>query len=278
MIASLLRHLWRGFLAGLLLLPGAWKASADDSLQAASRKIFLEKQECVVWLSAIAKITVSAEGAKDLPMNLPDQENKVETLGTIIDPAGLVVTALNQVDPARNMSGREFRMGGSMVKIEAVATLKEVKVTMPDGTEIPAEIVMKDADLDLAFIRIKTGSKEARGVTFKALDLKASGPGQVSDDVVTLARLDEVLNRVPTVSRGQITAVTKKPREFFRITNASQGCPTFLPDGRLLGIAVTRSVRSKSSQTVIIPASDVLEIADQARAATPAPDKTSKTK
>jgi hypothetical protein len=85
--------------------------------------------------------------------------------------------------------------------------------------------------------------------------------------------VDEVLNRVPTVSRGQITAVTKKPREFFRVTNASQGCPTFLLDGRLLGIAVTRSVKSKSSHVVIIPASDVSEIADQARAANSAPEK-----
>jgi hypothetical protein len=255
------------------LLPFLWPlwsepAWADNEPgAAAARKIFTEKQECVVWVSAVAKVSFSAEGGKDLPINLPEQENKVEALGTIVGPGGLVVAALNQIDPARNISGREYRVGGNMVKIEATASLKEVKVTMADGTEIPAEIVMKDTDLDLAFIRIKTGSKEAKGVEFKPLDLKASGPGQVADELVTLARLDEVLNRVATATRGQIVALTKKPREFYRAVGATQGCPTFLLDGRLLGITVTRTVKNKSSQSVILPAADVLEIAEQARTA-----------
>jgi S1-C subfamily serine protease len=255
--------------AGLLLFSSP-AARTQDALTAASKKIFEARQDSVVWVSAVAKVAFSAEGAKDSPMNLPDQENKVEALGTIIDPEGLVVTALNQLDPARNISGREFRMGGNLVKIEATATLKEVKVTMPDGTEIPAEMVMKDADLDLAFVRIKTASKEAKGVAIKALDLKAAGPAQIADEVVTIGRADEVLNRVPTVARGQVTAATRKPREFLRVTGATQGCPTFLMDGRLVGIAVTRTVRSKSSATVVLPAADVLEIAEQVKR-TPAP-------
>jgi hypothetical protein len=85
--------------------------------------------------------------------------------------------------------------------------------------------------------------------------------------------MDEVLYRVPSVTRGQITTKTKKPREFLRATGASQGCPAFTSDGRLIGIAVNRWIRGKSSYTVIIPAADVLEIAEQARAAKPAPDK-----
>ena len=48
------------------------------------------------------------------------------------------------------------------------------------------------------------------------------------------------------------------------------GCPTFLVDGKLLGITVTRSVRNKNPADVIIPAADVLEIADQAKSAKPA--------
>jgi hypothetical protein len=262
----------------LLLLLAAPAVRADDPLAAAARKIFAEKQECVVWVSAVAKVAFSAEGAKDQSLNLPDQENKVEALGTIIDREGLVVAALNQLDPSRNITGREFRVGGSMVKIEAAATLKEVKVTMPDGTDIPAEIVMRDSDLDLAFIRIKTASKEAKGIELKALDLKASGPGQVADEVVSISRMDEVLNRVPAASRGQISAVTRKPREFVRAGGITQGCPTFLMDGRLLGIAVTRSVRNKSTHTVVIPAADVLEIAEQAKRTPSPPPKEAKPK
>jgi hypothetical protein len=253
-------------------------APAQESLSASAKKIFHEKQESVIWVSAVAKVSFSAEGGKELPYNPPDQETKVEALATIVDPAGLVVAALSQVDPARGVSGREIRMGNTTVKIEAVATLKEVKVITPDGSEIPAEIVMKDADLDLAFIRAKTASKEAKGVVFKALDLKASGVGQVGDDAVTLSRMDEVLNRAPVVTRGQITAMTKRPRQFLRVSGAVQGCPTFLMDGRLLGIAVTRTVKNKSSQTVVIPAADVLDIAEQAKTAQPAAEKEVKAK
>ena len=253
-------------------------ARAQDPLSAAAKKIFTDQQDSVVWLSAVAKVSFSADGGKELPYNLPDQENKVEALGTIIDPSGLVVAALSQVDPARNVTGRDFRIGGNIVKLEAVATLKEFKVVMPDGTEIPAEIVMKDADLDLAFVRIKTSSKEAKGVTFKALDLKDSAPGGVMDEVVTLGRLDEVMNRVPTVMRSQVLAATKKPREFLRAGGATPGCPTFLTNGKLLGVAVTRTIKNKSTHTVVIPAADVLEIADQAKAAPPAAVKEAKTK
>lgn len=250
---------------------------ADDALSAAARKVFTEKQDSVVWLSAVAKISFSAEGGRD-PINLPDQETKVEALGTLIDPAGLVVAALSQVDPARKFSGRELRRASGNIKLEAVATLKEFKVIMPDGTEIPGEIVMKDTDLDLAFVRIKTTSKEAKGVVFHTIDLKNSAPGSVLDEVVTLSRMDEVLNRAPAVTRGQVSMVTKKPREFLCVSGGSQGCPTFLLDGKLLGITVIRSVRNKSPAEVIIPAADVLEIAEQAKGGKPTQEGEAKAK
>jgi hypothetical protein len=45
---------------------------------------------------------------------------------------------------------------------------------MADGTEIPADVLMRDSDLDLAFLRVKAGSKESKGVEFKAVDLKSA--------------------------------------------------------------------------------------------------------
>jgi S1-C subfamily serine protease len=247
-------------------------AGAEETA-AAAKKIFSDQQDSVVWLSAVAKISYNAEGAKDSPVNIPDRESKVESLGTIIDPSGMVVTALSNVDPARDISGREYRTSGGTVKIEATANLKEVKIIMPDGTEIPAELVMRDVDLDLAFIKPKPGSKESKGVVFKALDLKNSTAAEVTDDAITLSRTDEVLNRAASVTRGQIISVTKKPREFLRATGASVGCPTFSSDGKVIGITVNRSVRGRSSHPVLLPATDVLEIAEQARQAKPAPEK-----
>jgi hypothetical protein len=251
--------------AGLLFVSAL---HADESLAAQTKKVFDDRQDTVVWISAVAKISMSAEGAKE-GVNIPDREQKAEALGTLVDPIGLVATALSSIDPTREISGREVRTRDGVVKIEASAVLKEVRITMPDGTEIPAEVVMRDADLDLAFIRVKSGAKEAKGVEFKSVDLKKAATVNVADDVVTISRMDEVLNRVGSAAHGQVTSITKKPREFFRATGAALGCPSFAMDGRIVGIAINRTVRGKSSHTVLIPAADVLEIAQQARDAKP---------
>ena len=248
----------------------SFDAPAADEMNVAAKKIYNEKKDSVVMVSAIAKLSFTGSGASDAPVNIPDKESKVEALGTIVDASGLIVTVLEQIDPSRSISGRTVPTAKGPVKIEASSTIKEVKVIMADGTEIPAEIVMKDADLDLAFIRIKTDSKEAKGLTFQAVDLKSSGKGDVMDEIVTLARTDEGMNRAPVVMRGQINMITKTPRTFLRGGGATAGCPTFLADGKLLGITTGHSMPGKNaSAAVIIPAADVLEIAEQAKNAKP---------
>ena len=265
-------------LAGLLSFTCSPALRAEEAAGAAARKIFAEKQDAVVWVSAVSKLTFSADGTRDSGVNIPDREQKSEALGTFIDPSGMLVTALSSIDPSRDYSGREYRTRDGIVKLDANAIMKEVKIVMPDGTEIPAELVMRDVDLDLAFIKPKPGAKEAKGVVYQALNLKEAATVGVSDDAITLSRTDEVLNRVASVWRGQITSITKKPREFLRSTSGSLGCPTFAANGRLIGINVTRSFKGKGSHTVIIPAGDVLEIAEQARAIKPAAQKGDKEK
>ena len=272
---SLLPVVAASWLAGLTV-------SADDNM-AAARQVFMDKQDTVVWVSGVAKVSFSSPDSKATPVNVPDEEVKVEALATLVDTNGLAVTILSHIDPARGMNGRSLRTSKGPVKVDAVSVLKEIKIIMPDGTEIPAELVVKDADLDLGVIRIKTGDKEAKGVTFQAVDLKNSAPGQVLDSVVTITRMDELFNRAPNALPGQINMVTKRPRVFLRATGATGGCPTFSLDGKLIGITTGRLVKGKQSSTAIIPAADVLEIVEQAAHAKPGesagakPDDSAKT-
>ena len=243
--------------------------AATDETAAATKKICDQYKDAVIWISAVAKISISASDSKS-PMNIPDREQKAEGLGTIVDPSGMVVTALSNIDPTKLVSGREVPgPNGTRITIEASAILKEVKITLADGTEIPADVVMKDADLDLAFLRPKADAKEAKGVTFPAISLKDSGTAALADQVVSLARADEILNRQPQVSRGQIITVTKKPREFLRVNSATQGAPTFTMEGKLIGIGINRANKERQVMTVVLPAADVLEIAEQAKTAKP---------
>lgn len=235
-----------------------------------AKKLFAEKQDAVVWVSGVAKISFSASDSKDGAVNIPDEETKVESLATFVDTNGLAVTILSQLDPSHALSGRTIRTAQGPVKVEAACTLKEVKVVMPDGTEIPAEVVMRDADLDLCVLRVKLASKEAKGEVIQAIDLKDSADGHVLDEVVTLTRMDEVFNRVPNVYVGQVNMVTKKPRVFLRANGATGGCPTFNAEGKILGITTGRILKGKMPAAAIIPAADVREILDQLKAAKPA--------
>ena len=255
-------------LIGLMAL-NSYSALAEDASQAAARKLLAEKSDSVVWLSAVMKISMTAAGSSDSPMNIPDRERKVEGLATIIDSTGLLVTAMSQVDPSREMEGREFNTAKGPVKFDVSVTLKEVKVVLQDGTEIPAEQVMRDADLDLAFFRVKADSKEAKDVTFKALNLNENGEVKVTEDAITLSRTEEILNRVPAVIRGQVTSITEKPRTFVRATGAQLGCPTFNLEGKLVGLGVSRYMKGRSSVLIVLPAGDVQEIAAQAIKAKP---------
>lgn len=257
-------HKW-AVQAALLAFAVNLASGAEDPAVVAARQIFNEHHDAVLWVSAVCKVSFSTEGGKDQPQNFPEQERKIEALATVISTNGMLVTSLSAIDPAREVSGREIMTGSGRVRIEASSVMKEMEVIMPDGTEVPADVVMKDADLDLAFIRIKTDSKEFKGQSLSAIDLKQAAKAAIAEEVVSLGRADEVLGRQPTVLCGQVSVILKKPREFVRVTSANLGTPTFDLDGKLIGIGVSRRMANKSSVLVLIPAADIGEIAEQAR-------------
>lgn len=258
-----------GWGIGLALSCAQLTTTAGDSAAGTARSVVDKHKESVVWVSAVARMSFSSGDSTPLPMNIPDREQKFEANGTVLEPTGLTVTALSSLDPTREITGREINTSSGRITIEASAVLKEVKIILSDGTEVPADIVMKDADLDLAFLRPKADAKETKQASFKPLDLKSSSTAELADEVINLSRSDEVLNRQPSVHRGQIMCVTQKPRTFYRVAGAMTGCPTFALDGKVLGIAVNRFMKDKNTVTVVLPASDVLEIAEQARNAKP---------
>ncbi|MCX8107291.1 MAG: hypothetical protein N3G20_00650 [Verrucomicrobiae bacterium] len=242
-------------------------ARAAESPAVVARSLLEKNKEAVVWVSAVARMTFQSGDSTPLPVNIPDREQEFEANATVLDSTGLTVTALSALDPTREITGREINTSSGRVTLEASAVLKEARIIMADGTEVPADVVMKDVDLDLVFLKPKPESKETKQVAFKPIDLKLQSTAEVSDEVVSLSRSDEVLNRQPAVHRGQVVCVTRKPRVFYRVTGANPGCPTFALDGKVLGIAVNRIMKDKNPVTVVLPAQDVMEIAEQAREA-----------
>jgi hypothetical protein len=250
--------------AGLLMASVA-PLRADDAADA--KKIYEDKQDSVIWMTGVTKLSVSATGkAAEGRPDMPDREVKVMALGTIVSPDGYAVAALSQFAPPPQAKERTTRTKDGPVTIKTTFVgISELKAVMPDGTEIPSELVMMDENRNLAIVHIRTRSKEARGMVFHAVDLKDSAEGHTLDEVVTLSRMPEIYSRAPSIARGHITMITKAPRVFLCADGATGGCPTFNLDGKLIGIATTRTGSRGSVEPVILPAADVLAAVKQGK-------------
>ena len=124
------------FFSGLLFQ--IWAKKPDSRW----RKLLGEHADCVTWVSVTVRVELSAGGR-----SMPPQEQKLEALGTIIADDGLTVLSLNKVDPTANILSR-IRSPGASVNVNYT----EVMILMQDGTEVPAKLLLKDSDLDLAFV------------------------------------------------------------------------------------------------------------------------------
>jgi hypothetical protein len=258
-------------LAGWLAAGGIVCARADD-LSEKARQIFEKNKNAVINVQVVLKVSYSA-GGRSAPAN----ETKQEITGTVVDGTGLTVAALSACDPselAQSMMGD----GGYKVETEVI----DVKLLLDDNSEVPAEIVLRDKDLDLAFIRPKT--KPAAPMA--AVDFSKASPVQILDQVVTINRLNRAASRAFSASLERISAVISKPRTFYvpdsTMTATALGCPAFALDGNIVGIMVLRTVNTKGASSrdprqnmtgIILRAEDVLKGAKQAPEAKPDTEK-----
>jgi hypothetical protein len=246
-------------LAGLVGLAGHCPA---DELAVKGRDIFNKNQQAVVTVQEVLKMTYSGAAKSS--------ENRQEITGTVVDPSGLTVLALSAADPSE-MYQRMMADQGSQYKLDVEVT--DLKILLADGTELPAEIVLRDKDLDLAFIRPK--SKPASPMA--AIDFSKAAPVQLLDEVITLNRLNSAAGRAYAASVERITAVVLKPRTFYipdsAMTSTTLGSPAFSIDGKVVGLLVMRAVNSKGGgsrnyrenmTSIILPAEDIVKGAKQA--------------
>lgn len=252
--------------------------AATGELLSAATKLTETHRDAVVWVSVVAKVTMSADG--DVPAALKaqlagqEQETTTETTATFISPDGMLVTALAQLDQSSMVDGKTVNTPMGAIKLNAQSEIREIRVIMPDGTEIPGDLVLKDADLGLGFIKLQMDSDEAKGVELHSIDLANSEEGKILQDCVALGRLDESFQREPSVVTTEISGITERPRKLYRVATDSIGCPVFLSNGKLLGISVVRKPagdldgKTKLSP-VILPAAEVAKLAKQAEAAEP---------
>ena len=246
--------------AALLILAascaGAGHTASDKPM---ARGLYESAQKSIVTVRLVLKISMGSR----------DNETKSEAIGTVIDPSGLTVVAATAIDPAA-MFRSSMQSRSSQFKLEV--KVNEAALLMPDGTEIEADVVFKDEGLGLAFVRPRETPKELAVVT-----LKASRPAQILDDVLLVGRYGRSANRAAWIDQTRVRAIVRGPHPFAICGDEATGAIGTIGyglDGAPLGIFVGRAASdgegggaSRSAMVVLRPLSDLIEAAEQAKAA-----------
>jgi len=254
----------------------ATAAHAADEGEAA-RAILVNSGDAVISVKATVKVRVIVGGSEQMK-----EENEVETLATVIDPSGLAVLSCSSVDPTRIYSGllKKLKASGEGPEVDIKSEIAGLTMAMPDGQEIPAKVILRDAYLDLAFIRPAEKLKKPAA----NIDISGESKPNVMDTVLVLGRLDKAEGRSPSVSLNRIEAIITLPRKVYVADSETLmsrlGAPVFSLDGKLVGISLLRITKStEKSQMgsllsggmnalgimpVILPAGEVATVAKQA--------------
>ena len=251
-------------LLGMMLPLGV--CSGDEAAER-GRDILSANRDAVVTLQVVINQKISFPGAAS-----QNRESKSESSGTVISPDGLTLMSLSETDPSSIV---EAMMAGSGQNVQMETEVRDIKILLQDGTEVPAEVILRDKDLDMAFVRPVT--KPA--TPLKCVDIENAGTPNVLDQVIALNRLGQVAGREYSASVERIETIVKRPRTLYipgdDPTLTGLGSPVFTLDGKFVGVSLLRVVSGAGGGSVlggqrdnvlavIVPASDIAEGAAQA--------------
>ncbi len=257
-------------LTAVISLTMVCPAASDEAEE--GRALLNRWQSSVVTVKLVTQQRMVAQGRE-----VSKTEAKSDVTGTIIDPSGLVVVSLLYIDPSKVFE-RMISIGGGAGNYKMETQVTDVKIRLPDGEELPAKIILRDEDLDLAFIR----PTEKPAEPMPAVDLSVGAKPQILDRIAVLNRLGKVANWAPAILLDRVYAIVEKPRTFYvPSANAMEGglgCPVFTLEGKVVGILVLRVAPSMGGGRgsmfggmsgmgllpIILPSEDILEVAEQA--------------
>lgn len=237
-----------------------------DSIADTARKIADSYKEAIVTVEMINEVSMSYESESD------KRESRSSATGVIVDPSGLVVTSLTACNPEDSAADLPDDSGFGIT-----SKVMDAKIWLADGSEVSMDVVLRDRDLDMLFLRPKTSP----ATPFKCVDLTGNTSAQLMDQTLLFSRLGQIANRSLNTSLDRIGSVINKPRLSYILTGISAynlGCPVFTADGKLLGItfvkkSVNRDVRETSVMArilpVTLPCSTIQNAATQALTAKP---------
>jgi hypothetical protein len=242
-------------------------------LRTTGRATAEQVRRAVITIRIVLKLKIGFGGQAQ------DHEQKVEVAGVVIDPSGLTLASAASIDP----SGALRKMaGGQASRMKVEAEVKETTLLLEDGTEVEADVVLKDTDLDLAFLKPREPGRRFSAVTLR----RRSGTVPLLTPIFVVARLGKLTSRALAVATGEVRASVRGPAPYYVTdgeTASFTGSVAYTADGVPLGVFVNRFSASPDARggglfdgafgrsgseavlTVLRPVDKVLEMAAQAR-------------
>lgn len=158
-------------------------------------------------------------------------DHEGSAIGVVVDASGLVAVMGAELDPAAVLNA--VLGGNPMIKLEA--EVKEVVIRLADGSEIAADVAVRDADLGLALLRPREASA---GLVAPA----ATGAmPQLGDPVLVLGRAPRHAAAALLVGESRIAGVVGGPQPYAIVGGAGlSGGAVCDADGRLVGVLSTK--------------------------------------
>lgn len=246
----------------LVMLATTFSAFGESATpEAMAREVFEARKNTVVTMQLVITTRFSFGG------DTQEQENNVEISGTVISPEGLTVASLSETDPSSLMRS----MMGNRQDMQASSEINDVKIMLPEGDEIEAQVVLRDNELDLAFIL----PLERPEIELDYVSLDNYGSPELFDQVLAINRLGSLANRVYSGALERIEAIVERPRKYYipgsDPTNTGMGCPAFTLSGDFVGIFVVRAVEDSGPSRsmgnnmmgIVVSADDIAYSAEQ---------------
>jgi hypothetical protein len=251
-------------LLSLVLCVSWWLVASHaawaDDVNAQARSLLSSHQDAIVQVKLVftmRAVMMGRESAK--------QEQRFNAYGTVLDASGLTIIA--------HLQGMDM---GDNEKLQVKREVTDVRIQLADGTELPAQMVLSDNDLGIAFVK----PREAPPHPLAFVNFGKAPDAAVLDSIITVHRYGASLNNTAGVSVSPIHAVMHKPRTFYVVGDMISGltflgCPGFNQSGDAIGIYVLKmgNVRGENisdlfgqMQPVLLPASEWLDAAKQAAA------------
>lgn len=217
----------------LLLLPLAVVLPSVGQAQEAEdyARVLERHAPALVSLTFLLEVQLGGEMAAQAG-ELPDVEGEIT--GMVVDPAGLVVCSNSQLNGLLDLVKRLAGPAGAQLEMTLIP--KDLKVLWGDGEELAADLVVRDSDLDLAWVKIRNPD----GRVFPAVDLAGAEAPEPGQPVMMLKRLDRGFGRATTFLETRVAARVERPRVLYVPAGqvAGFGLPVFDLAGDLVGITV----------------------------------------